>query len=217
MNTRFKEATEKLKDIAKKYKVTIYTFMLFETEDHLKKYFLSFEKYGIGLIRNKIEEFYFDKQFCLYRSKDYTYNARQKLHQQLMIAHPGLKNIEKSVFVNSYVGQGENLWFSTRFTFITIGTPFIFDKRIIPLEFNGYSVTRTSCALPPKRYFPKDKSLNVEEKYSPENLINFVDNHLELISWKLNIPELTNEDALDALTGGFELHVKKCESLKKNR
>lgn len=100
MNTKFKEATEKLKNIAKKYKVTIYTFMLFETEENLKKYFLSFERYGIGLIRNKTEEFYFDKQFCLYRSVDYSYKGRMKIHQQLLLAHPELKKIEKSVFVH---------------------------------------------------------------------------------------------------------------------
>ncbi len=215
-NIKFKEATERLKAVAKKHEVTIYTFMLFETEDDLKKYFLQFERYGIGLIRNKTEEFYFDKQYCLYRSKDYSYKARQKLRQQLLFAHPKLKSIEKSVFVSSCVGK-ENLWFSTRFPFITIGTPFIFDKRIIPLEFKGYSVTRTSCGLPPKRYFSNDKTLPVEEKYSLDNLSNFVENHLELISWKLNRPELTKKEALDALTGGFELHVNRCMSIKKSK
>lgn len=217
MNTKFMEVAEKLKKVANKYKVTIYTFMLFDSEEILKKYFLLFENRGIGLIRNKTEEFYFDKQFCLYRSKDYTYKARESLHQQLILAHPRLKNIEESVIVSSVVGQGEVLWFSFPYPYIFIGTPFIFDKRIIPLEFKGYNVLRTSCGLPPNRYFPKDKSLNIEEKYSPENLVNFVDDHLELISWKLNLPELTKEEALDALTGGFELHVKKCERLKKYR
>jgi len=217
MNAKFKEATEKLKNIAKKYKVTIYTFMLFDSEDNLKKYFLLFERNGIGLIRNKTEDFYFDKQYCLFHSKDYTYTGRMKLHQQLLLAHPGLKNIEKSIFVSSAVCQGDNLWFSTRFPFITIGTPFIFDKRLVPFDFKGYNILRTSCGLPFKRYFPTDKSLYVEEKYSPENLNNFVDNHLELISWKLNKPALTKEEALEALTGGFELHTKACDRLKKKR
>ena len=217
MNSKFKEATEKLKEVAKKYKVTIYTFMLFETEDHLKKYFLSFEKYGIGLIRNKIEEFYFDKQFCLYRSKDYTYKARQRLHQQLMIAHPGLKSIENSVIVSSIVGQGKVLWFNTPYPYISIGTPFIFDKRIIPLEFKGYNVLRTSCGSLPSRYYTNDKSLKMEEKYSPKNLMRFVDNHLELISRKLNRLGLTREEALDALTGGFRKHFDRCSKLRMDK
>jgi len=216
MNTKFKEATEKLKKVAKKYKVTIYTYMLFDSEEILKKYFLLYENRGIGLVFNKTEEFYFNKQFCLYRSKDYTYKARKKLKRQLLLANPGLRNIEKWIIVSSIVGIGDVLWFSFPFPYIFLNSPFIYDKRIIPQEFKGYHIQHSICK-PYKRYFPNEKSLNAEEKYSPKNLTNFVENHLELILWKLNKPNLTKREALDALTGGFELHVQECEKLKKER
>lgn len=213
---KFQSAIEKLKIIAKKYKVTIYTFMFFESGAILKEYFLFFESKGVGLIRGDKEEFYFAKQFCLFRSKDYSYKARIKLHNQLMLANPGLINIDLSIIVSSIVGIGDVLWFSSPFPYIFLHSPFIYDKRLIPHDFKGYYINHSICK-PPKRYFPDDKSLAVEEKYSPKNLFNFVENHLELISWKLKKPGLTKEEALDALTGGFELHVKECERLKAQR
>ena len=215
LNVRFKETTKKLKDIAKKYKVTIYIFMLFESEENLKKYFLLFERSGNGLIRNKLEKYYFDKQFCMYRSKDYTYNARKKLRRRLLAAHPDLKSIK--IIVSSIVGIGNHLWFSYPYPYIIVGTPYLFDKQLVPLDFMGYIIMHTCCGLPYTRYFPKDKSINIEEKYSSENLINFVENHLELIAWKLHKPNLKKEEALDAITGGFKKHIENCEQLSKKR
>jgi hypothetical protein len=216
-NDEFKESSERLKVIAQKYKVTIYTTMFFDSEDILKQYYLLFDTKGNGLIRKNIPEFYFAKQYCLNSSKDSSYKARQNLHQQLILEHEGLKMIEKKIIVASGVSQGDSLWFKSPFPHIIVGTTFFFDKRIIPEDFKGYNVVRASCALPPKRYFTRDKSVPVEEKYSPENLINFVENHLEYISWKLKRPELTKEEALDALTGGFKWHVEECNRLKKKR
>lgn len=215
-NIEIKEATEKLKTLAKKHNVTIFITMFFESDDVLKQYYLHFGTKGNGLIRRKTEDYYFDKQFCLNSYKDSSYKARQKLHRQFMLAHPDLKSIEKNVIVTSILGVSDILWFKFPFPCIYVGTPFIFDKQIIPENFKGYNVVRTSCDLPPKRYFTRDKSIPVEEKYSPENLRNFVENHLEYISWKLNRPELSKEEALDALTGGFKLHIDECNRRKKS-
>ena len=213
-NTEFKEATEKLKLIGIKYNVTIYITMLFNSEDVLKQYYLLFDTKGNGLIRKKTIKYYFAKQFCLNSSKDSSYKARRKLHRQLILAHPELSTIEKNVIVSSIVGQCDILWFKFSFPYIYVGTTFFFDKQTIPEDFKGYNVVRTSCAFPPKRYFTRDKSIPVEEKYSPENLRIFVENHLEYISWKLNRPELTKEEALDALTGGFKWHIEECNRRK---
>jgi len=71
-----KGATEKLKVLAKKYNVTIYVTMFFESEDILKQYYLHFDTKGNVLPGRKIDDYYFAKQFCLNISK-----ASQKLHR----------------------------------------------------------------------------------------------------------------------------------------
>ena len=209
-DSEFKKATEKLKVIAKKYKVTIYITMFFDSDEVLKQYLLIYDHKGNGFIRERLKKFYFSKQFCVNNFKCSSYKARQKLHHQLVQTHQGLKTIGVEVIVTSVVGRGGNICFKFPFPTIYVYATFFFDKRIVPQVFKGYKVVRLNCGLPPKRYFTRDKSVPVEEKYSPDNFRNFVEHHLEYISWKLNIPELTKEEALDALTGGFQWHIEMC-------
>jgi hypothetical protein len=205
----FQEAAEKIQKMAQKNKVTIYTFMFFGSPEIVKEYFLQFEMKREGLFRSRPRNFFFAKQFCLFRSNDYSYKACRQLHKQLILDHPELKRIEKGFTITSILGYEGRVWFHPRFPDIYICAPLLFDLRLIPEVYKGYHVTYCLNSSP-RRYFYRDKTLSYHERYSPENLSNFVDNHLELISWKLNRPLLTKEEALDALTGGFDKHIQRC-------
>ena len=95
--------------------------------------------------------------------------------------------------------------------------PFIFDVRLIPKEFNGIEVVERIADNYPKDFPSIYSKSTFEDWYSPEWYVKFVDKNLELISNKIKIPNLTREEALDALTGDFKKHVNSCIKMRINR
>ncbi len=100
---------------------------------------------------------------------------------------------------------------------ISVHHPFIFDKRLIPDEFQGVEVRKVLDGNHPKEFPSNNAELPMEDWYAPERYIKFVENNLSIISKKLNIPDLTREEALDALTGDFKLHIDLCVDLRKQK
>lgn len=100
---------------------------------------------------------------------------------------------------------------------VEIRHPFIFDVRRIPKEFNGIKVVEELIGKYPDEFPSEFASLSFEDWYSPEWYVKFVDNNLDLISKKIKIPNLTREDALDALTGDFKKHVNSCIKMRIDR
>lgn len=100
---------------------------------------------------------------------------------------------------------------------IEVWRTFIFDIRLIPKEFNGIEVIDQFYGSYPKEFPSDNASLPLEEWEAPERYIKFVDNSLELISKKINIPNLIRDEALDALTGDFKKHIKWCTNMRASR
>lgn len=100
---------------------------------------------------------------------------------------------------------------------IEVWRPFIFDVRLIPTEFNGIKVVDHFFGSYPSEFPSVHAAIPLEEFQAPERYIKFVDNNLGLISNKIRIPSLTRDDALDALTGDFEKHIKWCNEMRISR
>jgi len=97
---------------------------------------------------------------------------------------------------------------------IEVWRPFIFDVRLIPTEFNGIKVVDRLIGSYPSEFPGENAALPIEEYKAPERYIKFVDNNIGLISKKIKIPNLTREEALDALTGDFKKHIKWCNDMR---
>jgi hypothetical protein len=92
---------------------------------------------------------------------------------------------------------------------IEVRHPFIFDLRLIPKEFNGNEVIETIVGGYPSEFPSVNAALPLEDWYAPERYIKFVDKNLDLIRKKIKTPNLTRDEALDALTGDFKNHINK--------
>ncbi len=213
-NKRFRNAAEWLKGIAEKHKITFFITMPFDTEEALKQYYLHQANRITSIFRPKRKKSYFDRQYFINGKINSSFQARQKLRKQFLYENPEIKMTSKKVIVTSIIASfsdGHKLFFRHPFPVVVVFTAFIFDRRIIPGNFKGYEVSTVMCTHPPKKYFPAGKNIPFEVKYAPEHFINFVDNHLNLISWKLNKPNMTKEEALNALTGNFARHTALCK------
>ena len=100
---------------------------------------------------------------------------------------------------------------------IEVWRPFLFDVRLIPTEFNGIKVFDQFFGSYPSEFPSDHAALPWEDHQAPERYIKYVDNNLELISKKIRISNLTRIEALDALTGGFEKHIKWCNDMRVSR
>lgn len=101
---------------------------------------------------------------------------------------------------------------------ITVKHPFVFDNRLIPENFQGFEVDNVTIGKFSKEFpDPGHNYQPIEEYYAPERYIAFVSRKINLIRKTLKNPGLSEADALDALTGGFEKHIKWCEELSQGR
>lgn len=93
---------------------------------------------------------------------------------------------------------------------IHVNHPFIFDNRLVPSEFNGIKVTNITEGAP----YPKEFFDDIEENEpipfymleAPEKYIKYVNKHIDSIRKQLQSPEMTKEEALDAISGDFTKH-----------
>jgi len=202
---KFKEVSIWLKQLAVRYNVPIVTCLIFDSETKIKEFLFPFNGRSLQDYRKEC----FDRIYSTYKSEYYSTAGKQNLFNQFKKAHYKLAQLKPTMFVTSYVGVGDAVWYDPAIPFVNIMRPFIIDRRLIPTEFNGYNVNFMQLGGPPEGFAP-DMALSQEDKYAPGNYINYVDNNLPLLAKELLIPELTRNEALDALTGGFQNHINDC-------
>ncbi len=100
---------------------------------------------------------------------------------------------------------------------IMVKHPFIFDNRLVPVEFQGIKVSNVKTGKFPLEFPESLTDIPLEDYYNPERYIAFVKRSLSRIRKKLNRPDLSEVEALDALTGDFKKHVEWCNLLSKER
>lgn len=100
---------------------------------------------------------------------------------------------------------------------IVIKHPFIFDNRLVPEEYHGTKVKNLMIGKYPKEFDEVEDNMRLEEYHNPKRYIRFVERRLSSIRKKLNRPTMSAEEALDALTNGFQEHVEWCLTLTCHR
>lgn len=100
---------------------------------------------------------------------------------------------------------------------ITVKHPFVFDNRLVPTEFQGIKVLNVTTGKFPSEFPESLTDILLVEYYNPERYFSFVKRSLSRIKKKLKRPDLSEEEALDALTGNFNKHVDWCNNLSKER
>lgn len=98
---------------------------------------------------------------------------------------------------------------------ITIKHPLIFDNRLVPSEFQGIKIRNVTIGKFPSEFPEPLVEIRLEEYYDPERYIKFVKRKLSQIRKKLKRSDLSEEEALDALTGDFNKHIVWCNNLAK--
>lgn len=98
---------------------------------------------------------------------------------------------------------------------ISIFHPFIFDNRLIPLEYKNSIIKNLIIDEYPK-HFNTENEKSLKKVFHPNNYIKFVKENIEEIRQKLNDKKLSELDALDALVekGSFSDHILWWSNLK---
>jgi len=93
---------------------------------------------------------------------------------------------------------------------ISVNHSFIFDNRLIPSKFKEIKVNNIIVGEP----YPKEFFENIEEGIEiplhvledPDKYINYVTKHIDSIRQRLYSPDMSIDEALDAITGDFNKH-----------
>ncbi len=210
--SKFKAVCSQLKQLAVSNNVPIITCLIFDSETEIKEFLFPFNGRSLQDYRKEC----FDRIYSTYKSEYSSTAGKQKLFNQFKKAHYKLAQLKPTMFVTSYVGVGDAVWYDPPIPFVNIMRPFIIDRRLIPTEFNGYNVNFMQLGGPPEGFAP-DMALSQEDKYAPGNYIDYVDNNLQKLSKELLVSKLTREEALNALTGGFRDHVDWCVKKRINK
>ncbi|MCB9190292.1 MAG: hypothetical protein H6602_01315 [Flavobacteriales bacterium] len=144
---------------------------------------------------------------------------KQQILAAFQAAQPRLFELNPDVSVWEIIESSEDGWKELEKPVyqIDVKHPFIFDLRLIPTEFNGIRVKNIWIGEFPEEFPSSNDSLPLEQWYSPERYRKFVARNLNLIAETLDRPDISDVEALDALTGDFRKHVEWCESIKKSR
>lgn len=81
--------------------------------------------------------------------------------------------------------------------------------------FNGITVQNVWVGEFPDEFPSDNEEPPLEVWYAPERYQQYVSRNLNLIRETLNHPNMSEEEALDALTGDFQQHVDWHEGLKR--
>ena len=139
-------------------------------------------------------------------------------------ANPKLVELSPKIVVDEITeevkgskGNSEHCVYNPPLLRISVKHPFIFDNRLVPEEFNGIKVLNIIIGDFPLEFPEPTHDLEpLEQHFAPERYVSFVSRSLNLIRKKLKNPDLSKIEALDAITGGFENHVKWCKELAEN-
>lgn len=102
-----------------------------------------------------------------------------------------------------------------RIKVIVISKPFVFDGRLIPDKYEGIRIRRHIHGKLPTEFKirpPADDGTRVDFIWAPERFEKFVDRKMDSIRERLQSPEMSREEILDALCfGDFKAHKAKVE------
>ena len=131
-------------------------------------------------------------------------------------SHPKLLKLNPEITMSQIIFEddpisGEMITYNPPKLRIEISHPFIFDRRLVPTEFNGVKIQSIMTGGYPNTFPSENAALPLEEWFAPENYEKFVSQSLDKIQKCLKDPSMSHKEALDALTGGFEIHKKECK------
>lgn len=128
---------------------------------------------------------------------------KDELLDQFTQSHPELMRLNPKVVVD----KNE----------ISVFHLFEFDNRLIEKEFKGVKVNNIIIGKHPSEFPSENAELPLEDWYAPERYLKYLDKNLARLGRILKVPELTKEEALDALTGDFKKHIDWCIGLRNKR
>ena len=130
-------------------------------------------------------------------------------------AHPKLVNLNPEITIYEVleaIGDRTNhelIVYDPPLVRISIKHPFIFDNRLVPEEFNGIEVENITIGEYPSEFdVPDDAVILNTDYYHPEKYIKFVERELNTIGEKIKCKNLSKKEALNAITGDFDAHLK---------
>lgn len=139
-------------------------------------------------------------------------------------ANPDLVALSPKIIVDEMLGIAgsdypEPIEYDPPIPQITVTHNFIFDNRLIPTEFQGIEICNITLCISFPSEFPDPGYYGqpIEEYYAPERYIAFVKRMLPEIRKKLKKPDLSEAEALEAITGGWKKHLKWCKQQAKKR
>lgn len=139
----------------------------------------------------------------------------EKLKLEFESVHPALLKLKPEINVCTVIEEWDEeleqfVLVNPNRIEIHVNHLFIFDNRLVPSEFKGVIVKNITIGEPyPKEFFEDIEENEPTPFYrleDPDKYINFVTKHLESIRLQLQTPEMTIEEALDAITGDFTKH-----------
>ena len=89
---------------------------------------------------------------------------------------------------------------------ILVGHRFIFDYRLIPDQFESFEVSSKLCEQMPSIFPEVNADTQIEVYHATEKYEHYVKENLNKIRKTLKSANLTNREALDALTAGIAKH-----------
>ena len=100
---------------------------------------------------------------------------------------------------------------------LMVGHQFIFDYRLIPTQFEKIEVKSYLCDDMPNEFPIVNEDTQIEVYHSPDRYTLFVERNIDKIRKRLKSNNMTVNEALDALTGDFDQHIKWIDKLKKEK
>lgn len=143
---------------------------------------------------------------------------KEDIIKAFLLQHPDLANSKAEISIEEIIEEhssetGKSNIYDPPKKQINVTHLFVFDVRLIPEKFNDCEVKSYMKGGFPPEFPSTEDSLPLNLWFAPERYIAFVNNNIELIRNELNNPTLTKDEALDALTGGFEKHMKWCDKV----
>jgi len=129
--------------------------------------------------------------------------------------HPDLMQLDPEIGILQF--QYDEDGNKDKFFIIIVGHRFIFDYRLLPDHFENIKVKSNLCENMPKEFPDPYPGMQIEEYNFPERYIAYVKRNIEKIRKTLHSKNITVDEALDALTGGWNNHLNRVTELKENR
>lgn len=129
---------------------------------------------------------------------------RSVLLKMFKEANPELMALSPIVWVDEIIesstsGELETILHDPPLLQITVQHPFIFDNRLVPKEFHGIKVGNFVIGKFPSEFPEPLTDITWEEYYAPERYTKFAKRKLAVIRKTLKKPNLTEEEAVNAL------------------